>query len=55
MGQHRILKLKESTAIKSLFDGEERMKNNMRKHIIEKLLEFGTWDTIQHKGRMTVD
>ena len=43
--------MKEATTIKSLFDGEERMKSNMRKHIINKLLEFGTWDTIQHKGK----
>ena len=49
--KHRILKMKDATAIKSLFDGEERMKNNTRKHIIDKLLEFGTWDTIQHKGK----
>ena len=51
MGKHSILKMKDATAIKSLFDGEERMKSNMRKHIIEKILEFGTWDTIQHKGK----
>ncbi|MEC7435781.1 MAG: nuclease-related domain-containing protein, partial [Candidatus Thermoplasmatota archaeon] len=50
-GKHSILKMKDSTAIKSLFDGEERMNSNMRKHIIDKLLEFGTWDTIQHKGK----
>ena len=51
MGKHSILRMKDATAIKSLFDGEERMKSNMRKHIIEKILEFGTWDTIQHKGK----
>ncbi len=49
-GKHRILRLNDSTAIKSLFDGEERMKSNMRNHIIERLMEFGTWDTIQHRG-----
>ena len=51
MGQHRILKLKESTGIKSLFDGEERMNNETRQHIIQKLQFFGTWDTIQHRGK----
>ena len=51
MGEHSILKLSNSTSIKSLFDGEGRMKNDMRNHIISKIIEFGTWDTIQHKGK----
>ncbi len=51
MGEHYILKISDSTSIKSLFDVEERMKNDMRNHIISKIIEFGTWDTIQHKGK----
>ena len=51
IGPHVLLKMKDATAIKSLFDGEERMKNDTRKHIIDKLQEFGTWDTIQHRGK----
>ena len=51
MGEHSILKLSESTAIKSLFDGEDRMDSKIRDHIISKFVEFGTWDTIQHKGK----
>ena len=51
MGQHKILNMKNSTAIKSLFDGEEKMNNETRDHILEKLMLFGTWDTIQHKGK----